>query len=317
MEQLFLGVDGGGTKCRMRLADENLATLAEVVVDSPVNLQLRNGDAAYDTVLQSIPRLFERAGIDVAEARNTYACFGMAGARLQSARLAFGARDFPFASLEVLDDVDIARAGAHEGEDGAVLIIGTGSAGFGMVDGKKLQVGGWGFLIGDTMSGAILGRELLRRSVAAHEGMSPATALSKAVMKRFDNDPGKMMAWSFDNPDALADALRNEGAGLEPAHGFSRHARPTDYGRFVPMIFEYLEQGDALAKELLEFELDAIDTYVNWFAVRGAKALALVGGLGQRLHPLIKKRYGDIIVQPKAGPLHGALILARLAFNNA
>ncbi len=301
----------------MRLADENLTTLAEIVSDSPVNLQLRDGAAAYDTVIDAIPRVFERAGIDVAEAQNTYACFGMAGARLPSARLAFGARDFPFASLEVLDDVDIARAGAHEGEDGAVLIIGTGSAGFGMVDGKKLQVGGWGFLIGDTMSGAILGRELLRKSIAAHEGMTQPTPLSKAVMQRFDNDPGKMMAWSFDNPDAVADALHDEHQGLEPAHGFSRHARPTDYGRFVPMIFEYLEHGDEMAKELLKFELDAIDTYVSWFTARGTKALALVGGLGQRLHPLIKKKYGDIIVQPKAGPLHGALILARMAFNDA
>ncbi len=317
MPQLFLGVDGGGTKCRMRLADENLTTLAEIVSDSPVNLQLRDGAAAYDTVIDAIPKVFARAGIDVGEARNTYACFGMAGARLPSARLAFGARDFPFASLEVLDDVDIARAGAHEGEDGAVLIIGTGSAGFGMVDGKKLQVGGWGFLIGDTMSGAILGRELLRRSIAAHEGMTPATPLSKAVMQRFDNDPGKMMAWSFDNPDAVADALHDEHQGLEPAHGFSRHARPTDYGRFVPMVFEYLEQGDQMAKELLEFEFDAIDTYVSWFIARGTKALALVGGLGQRLHPLIKEKYGDIIVQPKAGPLHGALILARMAYENA
>jgi len=317
LPQLFLGVDGGGTKCRMRLADENLGTLAELVVNSPVNLQLRDGEAAYETILDAIPKVFERAGMDVAEAKNTYACFGMAGARLQSARLAFGARDFPFASLEVLDDVDIARAGAHEGEDGAVLIIGTGSAGFGMVKGKKLQVGGWGFLIGDAMSGAILGRELLRKSVMAHEGMTQSTPLTKAVMARFDNDPGKMMAWSFDNPDAMADALHEGGGGLAGDHGFSRHARPTDYGRFVPLVFEHLELGDAVAKELLEFELEAIDTYISWFTARGTKALALVGGLGQRLHPLIKEKYGDIIVEPKAGPLHGALILARMAFNDA
>ena len=82
------------------------------------------------------------------------------------------------------------------------------------------------------------------------------------------------------------------------------------------MIFKHLELGDEVARELMEFELAAIDSYINWFISRGTKALALVGGLGQRLHPRIKEKYGDIIVQPKAGPLHGALILARMAYEN-
>ncbi len=317
MPQLLLGVDGGGTKCRMRLADKNLNTLGEVITNNPVNLQLRNGQAAYDSIMEAVPQVYAQAGIDVDMAKKTHACFGMAGARLHSARKDFAARKFPFASVQVLDDVDIARAGAHEGEDGAILIIGTGSAGFGSVGGKKLQIGGWGFLIGDAMSGAILGRELLRHSVLAHEGIVPDSPLTRAVMDRFDGDPAHMMAWSFDNPDALADAQMDDVLQGQPLPNFSKHARPTDYGKFAPMIFDYLEQGDEVAIRLMAFEMDAIDGYVTWFTSRGVKALALVGGLGQRLHPIIKEKYGDIIVLPKAGALHGALLLARQAFSNA
>jgi len=301
----------------MRLADENLKTLGEVITNNPVNLQLRNGQAAYDSIMEAVPQVYAQAGIDVAMAARTCACFGMAGARLQSARKDFAARNFPFASVQVLDDVDIARAGAHAGEDGAILIIGTGSAGLGRVAGKKLQVGGWGFLIGDAMSGAILGRELLRMSVLAHEGIIPRSPLTEAVMDRFEGDPACMMAWSFDNPDALADAQMDDVLQGQPLPTFSKHARPTDYGKFAPMIFDFLEQGDKVAEKLMKFEMDAIDGYVTWFTRRGVKALALVGGLGQRLHPIIKEKYGDIIVTPKAGPLHGALLLARQAVCDA
>jgi glucosamine kinase len=315
LRQLFLGVDGGGTKCRMRLADENLKTLSEVITQSPANLQLRDGDVAYETVLGAIPQVFDKAGLDLSQAASTHACFGMAGARLKSARLDFEHRKFPFARLKVFDDVDIARSGALGGEDGAVLIIGTGSAGLGLVKGQRLQIGGWGFLVGDAMSGAILGRKLLRKSILAHEGIEPGSPLTKAVMARFENDVGKIMTWSFENPDVLAD-IKTPPPGSSVSSPGCTHARPTDYGQFVPLLLDYYEQGDSIAASLMEFELKSIERHVSWFTKRGVKSLAIVGGLGQRLLPMLRQRHGEIITEPKSGPLHGALILARQAFAN-
>lgn len=297
MSQFYLGVDGGGTKCRMRLTDADLNTLGEAVTEKPSNLQVRGGEAAYEAVSELIAKVYAAANIDAAETRNTSACFGMAGGRLASARASFETRDFPFANLKVYDDIDIARAGAHEGEDGAVLIIGTGSAGLGVMQGERYQVGGWGFHVGDTMSGAIFGRELLRRSLLAQDGLIPSSPLTEAVMARFNNSPDALMAWSFDGP------------------GIGRPARPADYGEFVPLFFEYFEKGDALAKDLMQFELLAVDQYVHWFMAHGAKAIAIVGGFGRRLMPHITERFGAIIVDPRAEPLTGAVILARQVFN--
>ncbi|MEP7239785.1 MAG: BadF/BadG/BcrA/BcrD ATPase family protein, partial [Devosia sp.] len=152
MARYYLGVDGGGTNCRIRLADENLATLGDGA-GGRSNLQIENGDAAYRSILEGTRQAFAAAGLDHAETRNTYACFGMAGGRLESSRTAFAGRDWPFAAVQVFDDIDIARAGAHAGEDGAVVIIGTGSAALAMVGGQRHQAGGWGFHIGDQMSG--------------------------------------------------------------------------------------------------------------------------------------------------------------------
>lgn len=296
MIKYFLGVDGGGTKCRMVLADRDLNVLGEALTTKPANLQVRDGDAAYEAVSELIGEVYAKAGLELSAAAQTAACFGMAGGRMQSAREEFAARPFPFAKLEVFDDIDIARAGAHDGADGAVLIIGTGSAGLALIDGERHQVGGWGFHVGDTMSGAILGRELLRRSLLAHEGLIPKSPLTEAVMARFDGSPDKLMSWSFENP------------------AIGRPARPADYGEFVPLFFEFYEKHDAVAEDLMQFELLAVDQYVHWFMGRGAQAIAVVGGFGRRLHDILHERFGSLIVDPKSEPLRGALILARQLF---
>jgi glucosamine kinase len=236
-----------------------------------------------------IPEVYGQAGIDMAETANTAAVFGMAGARLQSAQEEFARRAFPFGQLRVLDDIDIARAGALGGRDGAALIIGTGSAGLGIMQGVRHQVGGWGFHIGDTMSGAILGRELIRLSLLAHEGLTEGSPLTKAVMRRFNDDADALMSWSF-------------------------QTKPVGYGEVVPLIFEFREKGDPIAEDLIRFELDAIDQYIRWFESRGAPAIAVTGGLGRRLTPLLRERYGALIVEPESEPLVGALILARQLF---
>lgn len=305
----FLGVDGGGTNCRMRLTDADQKIRAEAVIAKPSNLQLRDGAAAYEAITQLTKMVFESAGLPLDATAQTSACFGMSGARLISAREEFAARKFPFAKVDVLDDIDIARAGAHEGDDGAVLIIGTGSGGLGIINGERHQIGGWGYHIGDQMSGAILGRELVRRASLAHEGILTGSALTKEVMRRFDNSLSRMMAWSFDN-DAARKALEETLAPDQELYT-DVPARPADYGQFSPLVFEYAEREDPIALELLQFEVDAIAHYVNWFKNVGAKSIAIVGGLGTHLLPKLQKIHGDIIVAPKSEPLAGAVILAR------
>jgi glucosamine kinase len=281
----FLGVDGGGTNCRIRLADENLVTLADAN-GGRSNLQIEGGDPAYRSITEGTREVFAKAGIDFSETANTFACFGMAGGRLPSAREAFGKREWPFAKVTVYDDIDIARAGAHGGGDGGVIIVGTGSAAMALVDGKRHQAGGWGFHIGDQMSGAILGRELVRRSVEAGDGLRPGSPLTDATVARLGGTLDAVMDWSFQD------------------------RRPADYGALVPMIMDYFEQGDAVARDLIDLELSEIDTYVAWFKARHVTKMAAVGGFGTRLYPMMEQRYGDFIVRPQHEPLHGAVILA-------
>ncbi|MCD7058835.1 BadF/BadG/BcrA/BcrD ATPase family protein [Pelagibacterium xiamenense] len=291
MTKYYLGVDGGGTNCRVRLTDLEFKTLAEAR-NGRSNLQLEDGNPAYESIMAGTREAFEKAGLDYSETAQTAACFGMAGGRLPSAREAFEKRDWPFAKVRVYDDIDIARAGAHEGEDGAVIIVGTGSAGLALVEGNRYQVGGWGFHIGDQMSGAILGRELVRYAVEATDGLVEGSPLTQKVIETLGPTLDAVMDWSFDK------------------------RQPADYGALMPTLMDYFEKGDPVAEKMIDIELGHIDRYVAYFKACGAKKLAVVGGFGKALMPLLEIRYGDYVSLPRAEPLHGAVILARQNFGN-
>jgi glucosamine kinase len=301
----YLGVDGGGTNCRIRLADENLVTLADAA-GGRSNLQIEDGQAAYRSISEGTKEVFAKAHIDYRATSSTYACFGMAGGRLVSARTALEQRPWPFAGVKVFDDIDIARAGAHGGEDGAVIIVGTGSAALAMVNGERHQCGGWGFHVGDQMSGAILGRELVRRSVEAADGLATGSPLTEAVYAKLGGSNDAIMDWSFPKDDrpAVASGAPQTLLGRAPA----------EFGALMPLFFEFYEKGDPVAKELMELQLSYIDAYVRWFKARGVGKMAAVGGFGTRLYPLMSARYGDFIVPPQHEPLHGAVILAKQIF---
>ena len=310
MTRYYLGVDGGGTNCRVRLADENLKTLAEVK-NGRSNLQIDDGEPAFKAISDGTRDVFRAAGLDYAETANTYACFGMAGGRMDTARAEFAARPWPFAGVKVYDDIDIAHAGALDGGEGGVIIVGTGSAAMSIVDGQRHQAGGWGFPIGDQMSGAILGRELVRYAVEAEDGLVEASPLTKAVIAQLGGDNQAVMTWSF----GTAKDVRIVGADGSDGHDDLLVGRaPAEFGRLMPLFFEHFDKGDPVAAKMMELELGYIETYVRWFKSHGAQVLAVVGGFGERLFPILQQRYGTFVALPKFEPLHGAVILAKQNF---
>jgi glucosamine kinase len=304
-----LGVDGGGTNCRVRLTDESLATLGEAH-GGPSNLQILNGEPAYRSILDGSRAAFAAAGLGDAAYAQTYGCFCMAGGRSVVDRDAFAHRPWPFAKVRVYDDIDAAHAGALGGEEGAVIIAGTGSAALAIVGGRRHQCGGWGFHVGDQMSGAILGRELVRRAVEATDGLVSGSPLTDAVVQALGGSLEAVMDWSFPKPATPVEFKGPDGAELPVTVGRA----PKAYGDFSRMIFDYFDKGDPVARELIDLELHYIDTYVRWFKARGATRLAATGGVGERLYPTLVERYGSFIVKPLGDNLSGAVILARQNF---
>ena len=132
----------------------------------------------------------------------------------------------PFASLVVDTDAYGSWLGAFGGEDGAILILGTGAAGTAVVDGRRMNVGGWGADVADDGSGMAIGRTALRRSLWALEGMAPMTPLAEDILSVFARDPQKMVIWAAS-------------------------ATPGDFGSFAPRVFSHAEARDPMAVAIL------------------------------------------------------------------
>lgn len=88
------------------------------------------------------------------------------------------------ASVEVEDDLRIAFAAAGLGDDGILLLAGTGAVGCRFERGTAAQrVDGLGWVLGDAGSGTWIGREVLRAAAADLDRRGPATALTSRVQE--------------------------------------------------------------------------------------------------------------------------------------
>jgi glucosamine kinase len=285
-EPLYIGVDGGGTKSRARLSDAQGRVLGEGT-GGPANVRL-GPEPVWDSILTACREAIAGAGLGETDFGRARVGLGLAGA---AQRIAVGrllAHPHPFEAFTIETDAHIAWLGAFGGRDGAIVIVGTGSCGYGVVGGRSTYVGGWGYEISDEGSGSTLGREVLRRAVWAYDGRIRSTALSDAVLAEFGG-----------SPEAIVD--------------YVGRARARDYARFAPLVMEHAMQRDPLGVELITAAAAGIAQIATRLLDLGAPALSLVGGLAEPLRPWLPPPLQRVIVPPAADPLDGALMLARHA----
>jgi glucosamine kinase len=121
----FLGIDGGGTKCKARLEDAHGNLLAEAIV-GPANAA-RNLTSSVKAVLQASEKAIAKSNINGLSLTQIHAGIGLAGINLPHVKQAFLKQSLPFSSWHITTDLHIACLGAHLGQDGAIVIVGTGS----------------------------------------------------------------------------------------------------------------------------------------------------------------------------------------------
>ena len=184
-EPLFLGIDGGGSKCRARLCDGAGRALGEGEAGA-ANVAL-GLDVAFGEIRKAAEHALEDAGLSDVPLSDLHAGAGLAGMPLRREREELRRHPHPFASFEVDTDAYTACLGAHGGADGAILIVGTGTCGVIIADAEATYVGGWGLVIGDEGSGAHLGRAAVRRALREHDGILPRSRIGDAIMGEFES----------------------------------------------------------------------------------------------------------------------------------
>ncbi len=156
---LLLGVDGGGTGCRARLIDLKGQIRGEGTA-GPANVRFGIADS-FAAVLRATDEALGQAGLTLEEA-DIVGCLALAGASEPTHLAAARAYQLPFRRTIITTDAHAACVGAHGGRDGGIIIVGTGSVGWGVVGGREYRVGGWGFPY--PMKAAVHGSAARRRA---------------------------------------------------------------------------------------------------------------------------------------------------------
>ena len=281
--ELYLVIDGGGTKCRARIADGNGVTLGEGIAGS-ANTRL-GLDAVFAEIASAAGNALAAAGLPDAGLGDLHAGLGLAGLALESERAKVAAYAHPFATMVAESDAHTACLGAHSGRDGAILIVGTGCCGCALEGGVERTISGWGFEIGDRGSGAWIGHRACRRALWAFEGLAPYTDLAREIMARFDDSPEIIVGWAT-------------------------AAKPRDFGSVVPLVFAHAERGDALALTIVRQAARDISALVAKLIGSSGLKLALVGGVAEPITPYLDEEVRARLMPPEGGALSGALRLS-------
>ncbi|WP_336080851.1 BadF/BadG/BcrA/BcrD ATPase family protein [Thalassospira sp. CH_XMU1448-2] len=283
-ERLYLGVDGGGTRCRVRIANESGCVLGEAV-SGGANTRL-GIDHVFGEIIAAASLALSNAGMDGSRLGDLHAGMGLAGLPLERDRKLAQSYAHPFASTCFATDAYTACLGAHDGANGAILIVGTGTCGQAIIDNTELAVAGWGFEVSDLGSGARIGRNAIETALLAHEGLAEKTDLTTAVMAKFDNNPENIVV-------------------------FAETARPSDYGAFCPMVFDAEAAGDKTAISLVNFAVDANLKILRKLVAFGAPRLTLMGGLAEQMAKHMPEDIKKLMAPAKFDAMHGAILLAK------
>lgn len=284
MGLFYLGIDGGGTSCRAAIANSN----GEIIgrgISGAANI-LSDPDGALKHILEASSFAFNDAKLSP-DYQNTHAILGLAGTNVGEA-VGYVTKHLPFKSAYLVSDGLIALQGAIGHEDGAIGILGTGSVFVVRNKGCISSIGGWGFRVGDFGSGARLGQALLQETLLCADGINQSTPLIEAVLTQFKHRP---------------ELVANYGA----------EAKPGDFGKLAPLIFDHAKLNDRTAIKLIEDAASTINAALEEVTRRleGGK-ISLLGGLAPLLQPYLASHLEHHLIPAKNDAVTGAVQLAAL-----
>jgi glucosamine kinase len=280
--ELVLGIDGGGTSCRAAVATAAGEVLGRGKSGAANIMTDLHGARA--NIVEAARLAFVDAGRDPALIPSVSAVLGLAGTNVGGFKQQL-LDILPFRESLVESDALIALTGALGDHDGAIAIIGTGSV-FMSRRGDRLQtIGGWGFMLGDLGSGARLGRDLLQETLLAHDDIHPGSALTDAVLERFDGDPRNIVK-------------------------FGAASKPGEFAALAPMVLEFAGRGDEAALRVLRRAVGDVEEALAALKLEPNEWLCLHGGLAALYAPHLSQAYRALLKPPLQDALGGAVSMA-------
>lgn len=180
----FIGIDGGGTKTKAVLMDQN-GEILDSIETKGTNPKSVPGDevqARLYNLLDHFYSRFPKANIQAIGA-------GMAGVYEEHEKSQIKQwlqHDADSPPVYVTNDAEIALAAGAGDNCGIVVISGTGSIVYGITrEGKTMRAGGWGPILGDAGSGYDIGLQTLQAVMKSYDGIIQATQLTDLILQQY------------------------------------------------------------------------------------------------------------------------------------
>ena len=257
MKQYLLGADGGGSKTAFLLAD---------IEGNPIATCTRGrsnpGDIGYEAmealILEGFSSLCRENGVEEREVVSIFA--GVAG--LTSFKMNEQLRDamgkiFPIAHCDCSHDgMNVLYGAFPGGEDGAIVICGTGSSCFANAKDAVYRIGGYG-QFDLTGNGYEIGKAAFAHVFRTLDGRDAYGVLAARLDEKF---PGGCHKSIFD------------------INGYTK----TQFATFAPLVFDAAREGDPAAMAILEQNFayigELITTAANLYDGK-PYSVALAGGI--------------------------------------
>ncbi|WP_342120326.1 BadF/BadG/BcrA/BcrD ATPase family protein [Pseudoduganella sp. OTU4001] len=282
MIEFLIGVDGGGSGTRVRLARADGQLLGEGQA-GPSGL-LHGIKNAWAAVEEAIGRAFEAAGLAPAPRAVIAVGLGLAGVHNKQWAANFVAANPGYAAVALETDAFTTVLGAHEGQPGAIIALGTGSVGEILhADGTRHEVGGWGFPAGDEASGAWIGLKAINHIQQVLDARMPGSAFADAVIEACGGNRDRIQVW-------LANASQ------------------TNYAQLARLVLQHAGS-NAVAHGILSEAGQQVALIAHGLDPSGTLPIALCGGLGEPMRAYLPPALLQRIVPPKGDSAAGGLRL--------
>lgn len=289
---IFIGVDGGATQCRVRVED-NAGKILGQALGGPANIRL-SVEHAWHSIYQTLTEALAGSAITLEPGQQPYrlhAGIGLAGCEYTEACAAFLNGPHPFTTMHLMSDAHVACLGAHQGKEGAIIIVGTGVVGHQIQGDQHHRVGGWGFPNDDVGGGAWLGLEAVRLTFQWLDRRIEKTPLLQDIFDFFDKDTNHFIKWVD-------------------------QANSTEYARLAPLVINHSHQEDANAVKLMKKAAQAINrlgSVLEKLQVNKETLLpcSLIGGLAPFIEAWIEEDLRARLVPRQADANAGAILMIR------
>ena len=198
----YIGIDGGGTKTKFDLFDSDKNSIASITMPT-----IHPAQASFKEVVSVLNTAKEKLLANINDrdyVLKVGAGLGGYGINADYRKKLEDEFSTVFEEFKLYSDAYAAMLGALAGEDGILMIAGTGSIALAKVGDETFRCGGFGYRYGDEGSAYSIGKALISRALKEADGRLDKSIISDLVADYFDNIGINIIATSDFSRDKIA-----------------------------------------------------------------------------------------------------------------